>query len=248
MARFPESDGVRGGHWPSLAPEPWKNGGGVTRTLAADEASKGAARWRVSVADITRDGPYSRFAGDDRVSVVLSGGDVILREEATLLRDERAPLSDARTLPSDDRAPLRDERAQVLLPLGRPAAFAGDLAWHGTLPGGPVRVLNLFVRRGAAQARVRCVSVAPASGLAVLSAGALAPGSAGRHLRLCLSLAAGCWQAPGGIHELAAGDFMLRPAPCTGNPGAGGDHSFTPARGEASQADGLAAVLLDILY
>ncbi len=219
MAQSPECGGARGGHWPSLASEPWKNGGGVTRTLARDETSAGAARWRVSVADIARDGPYSRFAGDERVSVVLSGGDVI----------------------------LRDASAQVRLPLGRPAAFAGDLAWHGTLPGGPVQVLNLFVRRGAAQARVRCVSLAPASEAVELPAGVLAPGGAGRHLRLCLALAAGCWHTPDGLHELGAGDFLLRPAFCTGKPG-GGDHAFTPARGAPSSAAGLAAVLLDILY
>lgn len=241
MAPCPESGGAQRGHWPSLAPEPWKNGGGVTRTLAVDEAASGAARWRISVADITRDGPYSRFAGDDRVSVVLSGGDVTLHDEATRLRDEATPLR-------VERASLRDATAQVLLPQGRPAAFAGDVAWHCTLPDRPVQVLNLFVRRGAAQARVRCVSLAPDAAPAVLSAGALAPGDASRHLRLCLALAAGRWQRPDGTDELAAGEFLLRLAACAGNAGGKGEDRFTPAVGAPPQADGLAAVLLDIFY
>ena len=61
--------------WLAVTPEPWKNGGGVTRTLSVDTAGQ-PPRWRVSVADIDRDGPYSRFPGYDRVSVVLTGGGV----------------------------------------------------------------------------------------------------------------------------------------------------------------------------
>lgn len=57
--------------WQALPPEPWKNGGGVTRTLAVD-GQAAVPRWRVSIADIEQDGPYSRFPGYDRVSVVLS--------------------------------------------------------------------------------------------------------------------------------------------------------------------------------
>ena len=44
-----------------LPPQPWRNGGGVTRALLTwPHADDWAVR--VSVADITRDGPFSAFA------------------------------------------------------------------------------------------------------------------------------------------------------------------------------------------
>lgn len=134
MAQSPDSlDPVRAS-WLALPPEPWKNGGGVTRTLAADPAG----RWRVSIADIERDGPYSRFPGFDRVSVVLAGEGVMLQGEGCAV-------------------PLR---------LREPAVFGGDALWQSTLVGGPVQVLNLFVLRGGAVASVTC-SGAPSGGCEV---------------------------------------------------------------------------------
>ena len=128
MAQFPDSRGPVRASWLALPPEPWKNGGGVTRTLAADPAG----RWRVSIADIERDGPYSRFPGFDRVSVVLAGEGVMLQGEGV---------------------------AVALRPC-EPAAFGGDALLQSTLVGGAVRVLNLFVLRGAAVASVTCSDVA----------------------------------------------------------------------------------------
>ena len=53
---------------------PWKNGGGVTSELArspqADEFD-----WRLSVAEVATDGPFSQFPGIDRLLVLLSGAD-----------------------------------------------------------------------------------------------------------------------------------------------------------------------------
>ncbi|CAB3889343.1 HutD family protein [Achromobacter mucicolens] len=128
MARCPDLAAPQRASWLALPPEPWKNGGGVTRTLAADPDG----RWRVSIADIERDGPYSRFPGYDRVSVVLSGEGVTLQGEGVAV-------------------PLRPRE---------PAPFRGDDVLQSTLIGGAVRVLNLFVRRGEAVASVTCASVA----------------------------------------------------------------------------------------
>lgn len=130
--------------WRDLPPEPWKNGGGVTRTLAVDDAVPASAcatadaaapRWRVSVADIDRDGAYSRFPGYDRVSVVLSGAGVALQGDGV----------------------------NVTLRPGVPTGFPGDAALQSRLLDGPVRVLNLFVLRSAAQASVRCAQARPAA-------------------------------------------------------------------------------------
>lgn len=59
------------------APQPWKNGGGTTRELLT---WPDAAHWRLrlSVADITQDGPFSAFPGVARAFVVLQGAGVVL--------------------------------------------------------------------------------------------------------------------------------------------------------------------------
>lgn len=124
MAPSPDRREPACASWLALPPEPWKNGGGVTRTLAADPAG----RWRVSIADIERDGPYSRFPGFERVSVVLAGEGVMLHGEGLTV-------------------PLRRHE---------PAVFGGDALLQSTLVGGPVQVLNLFVLRGGAMASVAC--------------------------------------------------------------------------------------------
>lgn len=60
-----------------LTEEPWRNGGGVTRTLMRrDNGDK--PLWRISVADITGNAPFSRFEGLDRHSVLVEGYNVTL--------------------------------------------------------------------------------------------------------------------------------------------------------------------------
>lgn len=59
-------------------PQPWRNGGGVTRELLAWPT---AAEWRVrlSVADVQAAGPFSRYEGVERFIAVLEGDGVVLR-------------------------------------------------------------------------------------------------------------------------------------------------------------------------
>lgn len=52
--------------------QPWKNGGGITDEIAADAESPPA--WRISIATIERDGPFSDFRGFDRTIVALDEG------------------------------------------------------------------------------------------------------------------------------------------------------------------------------
>ncbi|WP_310631152.1 HutD family protein [Paraburkholderia sp.] len=71
-----------------LVASPWKNGGGVTREIAAESAPLLADEvahdvtfaWRVSVADVAQAGPFSRFAGVDRTLVLLEGAGMLLDE------------------------------------------------------------------------------------------------------------------------------------------------------------------------
>jgi uncharacterized protein len=56
---------------------PWKNGGGVTHEIAKREAS-GKLLWRFSVADVTSDGPFSKFEGLSRILTVIEGAGLVL--------------------------------------------------------------------------------------------------------------------------------------------------------------------------
>ena len=59
---------------------PWKNGGGLTHEIAVHPSGAGMAafEWRVSVAEVAQDGPFSRFPGVDRTLVLLAGNGVRL--------------------------------------------------------------------------------------------------------------------------------------------------------------------------
>ncbi|WP_042340078.1 HutD/Ves family protein [Paraburkholderia ferrariae] len=125
-----------------LVASPWKNGGGVTREIAAAPiagciaggiagAAAGTAldtfAWRVSVADVAQAGPFSRFEGVDRTLVLLEGAGMML--------DEAGPTARTHAL----TAPLDVAR------------FAGETALTARLVDGPTRDFNLMVRRGAAR-------------------------------------------------------------------------------------------------
>ena len=113
-----------------LVAAPWKNGGGVTREVAAfpEGAGLDAFVWRVSVADVAQAGPFSRFAGVDRTLVLLSG--------AGMLLDEKVETSTTNTLALTQPLDL--------------AQFAGEAQIDARLVDGATRDFNLMVRRGAA--------------------------------------------------------------------------------------------------
>ena len=76
-----------------VPPQPWKNGGGVTRELLRWPAA-GPWRLRLSVADIAADGPFSAFPGVTRWFAVLDGAGVVLTfaDGERTLRPGDAPL------------------------------------------------------------------------------------------------------------------------------------------------------------
>jgi hypothetical protein len=74
---------TRPAEWQLLAladvpPTPWRNGGGVTRELLSGPTSTDW-RWRLSVADVAANGPFSRFEKTQRWFAVLEGAGVVLR-------------------------------------------------------------------------------------------------------------------------------------------------------------------------
>ncbi|MFE1177541.1 HutD family protein [Streptomyces sp. NPDC058773] len=111
---------------------PWSNGGGVTREVAVHPPGAGwdTFAWRVSLADVTRDGPYSPLPGVRRILTVVDGAGLELTVDGT-----------TRLLP--DRC--------------RPFAFPGAAATGSRLLDGPVVNLNVMLREGRADATVEMV-------------------------------------------------------------------------------------------
>jgi environmental stress-induced protein Ves len=99
----------------------WKNGGGTTVEVVS--APKGASlsdfAWRVSIADVIHDGPFSEFEGVDRIIMVIEGAGLILKG---------------------------NDVEQTLGPM-RPFNFSGDLVTTARLIDGPTRDINIMTRR-----------------------------------------------------------------------------------------------------
>jgi hypothetical protein len=116
---------LRNSDYPS---RPWKNGGGTTRDILV--SPPGAALdefdWRLSLAQVDRDGPFSRFDNVDRTLVLLSG---------------------AMTLHEPDR--------RIELVRGEPVEFPGERAIEATLNGVATLDFNVMTRRGRMQHAVR---------------------------------------------------------------------------------------------
>jgi hypothetical protein len=101
---------------------PWRNGAGRTTEIATHpaDAALDAFDWRVSIADVARDGPFSRFEGIDRTIAVIAGAGMRLEGGGQVVE---------------------------LAELHEPYAFSGETGIECTLLGGPVRDFNLMLRR-----------------------------------------------------------------------------------------------------
>jgi uncharacterized protein len=140
----------------SVAPQPWRNGGGVTREVLAWPPGSGSD-WllRISVAEIERDGPFSPFPGVQRCFTVLEGAGVVLGfgEGEQMLTRESPPLGfDGAAAPSCRLVdgPTRDlnlmARASAGRPLMRPVDGAAPAdsgpatRWRGIYTAEPLRL------------------------------------------------------------------------------------------------------------
>lgn len=114
-----------------IAPQPWKNGAGVTREIAVGPKGAGASEfgWRISLADVGRDAPFSAFPGVDRCIVLLRGAGMRLRS---------------------DNGALDHRLDQPLVPF----QFSGETPLSATLVDGPSSDFNVMTRRGAWSADV----------------------------------------------------------------------------------------------
>ena len=158
-----------------LKPQPWRNGGGVTRELAshrggaaagatsagATSSDDGAWDWRVSIADVTSAGEYSPFPGMERVLTVIEGELLLLAVDGT-------------------EHPLEKYR---------PFRFPGGAASSSALPTGDVRNLNVIAREGAFKAYTSIVELSKKRahpvfegqlGILLQGQAAVSPGNAGQ--------------------------------------------------------------------
>nr|WP_325264272.1 HutD family protein [uncultured Rhizobium sp.] len=103
---------------------PWKNGKGETVEIAVfpEAASVDDFDWRISMATVAEDGPFSVFADIDRTLSILTGEGIELSVEG--------------------------EPDRVLRPDTPPHAFPADAVTSARLLSGPITDLNVMTRRG----------------------------------------------------------------------------------------------------
>jgi len=102
---------------------PWKNGGGSTTEIAVAPAGASLDNfdWRISLAQVASDGPFSEFPGIDRTLAVVKG------EGLVLSIGQHAPLTLSRG--------------------SEPISFFGDVASSARLTAGEITDLNVMTRR-----------------------------------------------------------------------------------------------------
>jgi environmental stress-induced protein Ves len=118
----------------ALVPQPWKNRAGLTREIAIGPRGAGNADfdWRISLAEVTGDAPFSAFTGIDRCIMLLRGAGMRLASV-------------------DGTVDHRLDQAFA------PFHFSGDLALNATLFNGGCSDFNVMTRRGAWRAEVSMV-------------------------------------------------------------------------------------------
>ncbi|MBC9879016.1 HutD family protein [Bradyrhizobium sp. INPA01-394B] len=109
---------------------PWKNGGGIFTDIADAHRAGAKAKdwdsllWRFASTPIVAPGPFSHMPGIDRLQMVVGGRGLVLRAPGQEF-DEREPFTTIR--------------------------FTGEMEIVTELEAGPVEVVNLMARRGAAE-------------------------------------------------------------------------------------------------
>lgn len=117
---------------------PWQNGGGTTYEVACAPVGADLAEfdWRISLADVATDGPFSTFPGIDRIIVLINGPWMALTVDGT----------------------------RHVLDSQHPFAFGGDAMTECTVLS-PTRDLNVMTRRGRAEATVEVLEHHPGGGV-----------------------------------------------------------------------------------
>jgi environmental stress-induced protein Ves len=99
---------------------PWANGIGTSYEVASDRDASDHWSWRIAIAPVVQDGPFSPLAGVDRELVVIEGNGMVLDV---------------------------DGKSLECLP-GQVVQFSGDATTFARLVDGPVVDLGLMTVRG----------------------------------------------------------------------------------------------------
>lgn len=110
----------------------WQNGGGITHQLCRQDDEHGLL-WRLSIAEVASDGPFSQFDNIDRIIMLLDGAGFSLLGVGAKPQVIKTPL--------------------------KPFAFAGESDIYCTLQKGAVRDFNLMTRRSALQADLQVLTI-----------------------------------------------------------------------------------------
>lgn len=105
---------------------PWKNGGGITHELWREGVGREGWALRLSMAEVSFPGPFSRFPGVNRVILLLQGAGFVLRRGDVVLHN--------------------------MTQVARPFPFLGEDDWTCELVDGPVLDFNLMFDRAAGHA------------------------------------------------------------------------------------------------
>ena len=109
---------------------PWANGRGTSYEIASDRIESGEWTWRLAMAPVNEDGPFSRIECVNRSLAVVEGAGMLL---------------------SVDRKKLQCLPMQVV-------RFRGDAITEATLTDGPIMDINLMMRRKEADGEMAIVS------------------------------------------------------------------------------------------
>jgi len=109
---------------------PWANGRGTSFEIASDRDDAGNWSWRLAMAPVNEDGPFSRIECVNRFLVVVQGNGMLL---------------------SVDRKKLQCLPMQVV-------RFRGDAITEAALTDGPITDINLMIRRKEADGEMAVVS------------------------------------------------------------------------------------------
>jgi len=109
---------------------PWANGRGTSYEIASDRNEAGKWAWRLAMAPVNEDGPFSRIECVNRFLTVVEGSGMLL---------------------SVDRKKLQCLPMQVV-------RFRGDAITDAALTDGPITDINLMIRRKEADGEMAIVS------------------------------------------------------------------------------------------
>jgi environmental stress-induced protein Ves len=137
---------------------PWANGKGTSYEIASDRDGEDRWSWRVAIAPVVLDGPFSALPGIDRELVVIEGNGMVLEVDGT----------------------------SVECLLGQVVRFSGDAETFARLIDGPVVDLGLMTVRGSVTGLmvVADVGAVVESDLLVAVGEAVFEGESGKSYRL----------------------------------------------------------------